>query len=103
MYRKKFSHIDKPNGAAMFDLGAANAFLSLEATSLGLNVHQMGGFEKHMVVESLNIPDTHDPVVIMAIGYLGDIESLPQNLKERDRDQPGEQASAPRLDRLPGA
>lgn len=84
MYRKNFTHIDRPNSAAKFDLGAANAFLSLEATNLGLNVHQMGGFEKQKAIESLNIPDTHDPVVIMAIGYLGDIESLPQNLKERE-------------------
>jgi nitroreductase len=84
MYRKKFSHIDKPNGAAMFDLGAANAFLSLEATNLGLNVHQMGGFDKQKTIESLNIPDTLEPVVVMAIGYLGDKESLPQNLMERE-------------------
>jgi nitroreductase len=84
MYRKKFAHIDKPNGAAMFDLGAANAFLSLEATNLGLNVHQMGGFDKQKTIESLNIPDILEPVVVMAIGYLGDKESLPQNLMERE-------------------
>ncbi len=84
MYRKNFLRNDRPNGAARFDLGAANAFISLEATNLGLNVHQMGGFEKQKAIELLNIPDTHEPVVIMAIGYLGDIENLPDNLKERE-------------------
>ncbi len=84
MYRKNFVRNDRPNGSAKFDLGAANAFLSLEATNLGLNVHQMGGFEKQRVIELLNIPETHEPVVILAIGYLGDMESLPENLRERE-------------------
>lgn len=84
MYRKNFIGIDRPNGAAKFDLGAANAFLSLQATQLGLNIHQMGGFEKQEAIESLNIPDTHEPVVVLAIGYLGDMESLPENLRERE-------------------
>lgn len=84
MYRKNFIGIDRPNGAAKFDLGAANAFLSLQATQLGLNIHQMGGFEKQKAIEALNIPDTHEPVVVLAIGYLGDAESLPENLKERE-------------------
>ncbi|MBL7872350.1 MAG: nitroreductase family protein [Cyclobacteriaceae bacterium] len=84
MYRKNFATLDKPNGAAKFDLGAANAFLSLQATQLGLNVHQMGGFEKSKAIELLNIPETHEPVVIMAIGYLGNLESLPENLQERE-------------------
>src|SRR5688500_16771752 len=40
--RKNFIRNDRPNGSARYDLGAANAFLSLQATHMGLNVHQMG-------------------------------------------------------------
>jgi nitroreductase len=84
MCRKTFIRNDRPNGSAKYDLGAANSLLSLQATQLGLNVHQMGGFERQMAIETLNIPDTHEPVVVMAIGYLGDKEVLSENLKQRE-------------------
>lgn len=84
MVRKNFIRNDKPNGSAKYDLGAANAFLSLQATHLGLNVHQMGGFDKEMAQTLLNIPSNYEPVVILAAGYLGDVETLPESLKERE-------------------
>ena len=84
MVRKNFIRNDKPNGSAKYDLGAANAFLSLQATQLGLNVHQMGGFDKEMAQTLLNIPSNYEPVVILAAGYLGDVETLPEPLKERE-------------------
>jgi nitroreductase len=82
--RKNFLANDKPNGSARYDLGAANAFLSLQATELGLNVHQMGGFNRETAKAELNIPDTHEAVVVMAIGYLGDVEKLAENFKLRE-------------------
>lgn len=84
MVRKNFLKNDKPNGSARFDLGAANAFLSLQATHLGLNVHQMGGFEKDKIIRNLNIPDTHEPVVVLAIGYPGTPEQLAEPFKTRE-------------------
>jgi nitroreductase len=72
------------NGSARYDVGAANALLSLQATHAGLNVHQMGGYNKQVLIENLNIPETHEPIVIMAIGYPGKPENLPDNLKERE-------------------
>ncbi len=83
--RKKFSRGDHINQAATYDLGGANAFLSLQATAMGLNVHQMGGFRKEKVIKSLNIPDSFEPIVIMAIGYSGDPGKLPENLKKREQ------------------
>lgn len=82
--RKNFFANDKPNGSAKYDLGAANAFLSLQATALGLNVHQMGGFNRETAKAELNIPDTHEAVVVMAIGYPGDVEMLAENFKLRE-------------------
>ncbi|MBN8652456.1 MAG: nitroreductase family protein [Cytophagales bacterium] len=72
------------NGAAKYDVGAANALLSLQATHAGLNVHQMGGYNKQVLIDNLNIPETHEPTVVMAIGYPGDPESLTDNLKARE-------------------
>lgn len=83
--RKKLLRNGLPNGSARYDLGAANAFLSLQATELGLNVHQMGGYNKDKLVELLGIPtEEYELGVVMAIGYPGDPETLPENIKQRE-------------------
>lgn len=82
--RKNFIHNHRPNLSARYDLGGANAFLSLQAAHLGLNVHQIGGFDTQRVRENLNIPQHYEAVIIMAIGYPGNIELLPENLKLRE-------------------
>lgn len=82
--RKNFIRFDSPNPSARYDLGAANAYLSLQAAHLDLNVHQMAGFDLQMINRNLGVPDRFEPFIIMAIGYLGDIEGLPENLKARE-------------------
>jgi nitroreductase len=82
--RKSFIRFDSPNPSAKYDLGAANAFLSLQAAHLGLNVHQMAGFDAQVMIRNLRIPDRYEPVIAMAIGYPGDAENLPENLKARE-------------------
>lgn len=89
LIRRNFLKNEKPNSSARFDLGAANALLSLQATHLGLNVHQMGGFDREKAIANLNIPPTHEPVVVLAIGYLRDSHDLPEPFKTRE--------SAPRM------
>lgn len=82
--RKTLIRNGAPNGSARYDVGAANALLSLQATHHGLNVHQMGGYNKQTLIENLNIPESHEPLVIMAIGYPGDADALPDQLKARE-------------------
>ncbi len=84
LYRKNLLRNNQPNGSAKYDLGGANAFLSLQATSLGLNVHQMGGYDRQKAKDVLNIPDSFDFGVMMAIGYPGDPATLSENLKQRE-------------------
>lgn len=82
--RKKFIRIDSVNPSARYDLGAANAFLSLQAAQHGLNVHQIAGFNNQILVDDLHVPDIYEPVTIMAIGYPGDVERLPEYLQVRE-------------------
>jgi nitroreductase len=82
--RKNFTRYPGPNAHALYDLGAANAFLSLQAVELGLQVRQMAGFDLQQTVERLNIPEQYQVGVFMAVGYPGDPESLPENLKRRE-------------------
>lgn len=84
LVRTNFQRNDRPNASARYDLGGANAFLSLQATQLGLNVHQMGGFDHARIRTNLNIPPTFEPVVVLAIGYPGEAGILPETLKMRE-------------------
>ena len=83
--RTKFKHNGSPNRHAQHDLGAASAFLALQAESLGLAIHQMGGFNASRARESFHIPADHDPMAAIAIGYPGDPASLPEKLRDREQ------------------
>jgi nitroreductase len=72
------------NRYAMYDLGQAVANLTVQATHLGLSVRQMGGFDVERARQLFDIPDTHEPVVAIAIGYAGSPEDLPQALAEQE-------------------
>lgn len=58
--------------------------LLAQATSMGLYVHQMGGFSVDKVKKHFGADDYIEPVAMMAIGYLGDGTDLSDELKVRD-------------------
>ncbi len=82
--RKTFSVYGSMNEHAMYDLGGANSFLSLQAVEFGMQVRQMAGFNSGKVVQNLNIPDTYEVGVYIAVGYPGDPSNLPDKLKQRE-------------------
>jgi hypothetical protein len=45
----------------------------------------MAGFNHQRLIQNLNVPDAYELGVIMTVGYPGDVESLPENLKQRER------------------
>lgn len=75
----------KPNAAAMHDLGLASATLTFEATARGIYVHQMIGILPDKARQTYHIPEGYQPLTGLAIGYLGDINALPESLKPRDQ------------------
>ena len=64
------------NPHAWYDVGQAVAFLTLQATSIGLSVRQMEGFDRERARAACAVPEPFEPAVIMAIGYAGDPEAL---------------------------
>jgi nitroreductase len=72
------------NRHAMHDVGTASAQLTFEANARGLLVHQMAGFDVDKARQVFHIPPDWEPGAAMAIGYPGDPESLPQQLRERE-------------------
>lgn len=71
-----------PNTHAMYDVGGAIAHLTTQAVSLGLQVHQMGGFDVDKLRRLFQIPESFDPVTVNAIGY-GDEEDFLQHERTR--------------------
>jgi len=83
--KKHFAHNGNPNRWADFDTGAAWMALALQAQKLGLHSHAMGGFDadKAFAVTGTH-PDEYNAICAVAIGKLGDISELPDELRERE-------------------
>jgi len=72
------------NRYAHHDVGLAIAYLNLQATSQGLGVHIMGGFDRAQVQNAYHVPVDHEPLIALAVGYIGVQQDLPEDLRERD-------------------
>jgi len=79
-----FAKSGHSNRNAFYDTGAAVSQLTTEATSRGLFVHQMAGFDPHKAIEAFAIPNGWEPIAAFAIGYAGDPQALPDTLRERE-------------------
>lgn len=81
---KQAEGAERANPTAEFDAGLAVAALSVEATAQALHLHQMGSIDRAKIKESYAIPDGYLPMVAIAIGHVGDAESLPDDLKAKE-------------------
>lgn len=82
--RMTFQESGNPNRHAFHDVGLAVANLSLEATALGLFVHQMAGILPDRAKELYAIPEEYEPVTAIAVGYSGDPDHLSERLRKRE-------------------
>ena len=72
------------NRTAMHDVGAANATLTLEANTLGLDTHLMGGFDAPRTKTDFDLPEHLEPVCFIALGYPGPAEQLEEPFRTRE-------------------
>jgi nitroreductase len=89
--RDNFTHNNTPNRFALYDLGAAASYMTLEAASLGLHTHQMAGFDQDKARNLLGIPADYLIGSVIALGYqdepskLGDDRLIGQETAPRQR------------------
>ncbi|WP_203136635.1 nitroreductase family protein [Microbacterium sp. JZ31] len=69
---------------ALYDLGQAVAHLSVQAHHDGLVVHQMTGFDPAAVAAHFNLAQNERPFTVTALGEFGDLDALPEALRERE-------------------
>jgi len=79
-----FDNNNKPNRAAIHDLGLAAGNLLFEATSRRLYVHQMIGILPERACELYEIPEGYEVMTGIAIGYVGVSNNIPDNIRGRD-------------------
>ncbi|PKP52120.1 MAG: nitroreductase [Bacteroidetes bacterium HGW-Bacteroidetes-1] len=77
---------DKENISARYDVGQAMAYLTFQASSDGLYVHQMGGLDTQKAAEIFDVPKDYVVLTASAIGYIGDPEALHPNLIKMEKD-----------------
>lgn len=76
-----FDKTQQENRHAFHDVGLAAAFLVTQATALGLFAHQMAGIEPEKARELYDIPEGWEAVTAIALGYLGEPNSLPEKMR----------------------
>jgi nitroreductase len=81
---KNLARNGKPNRHAFHDVGAASAWLTAQATANDLFVHQMAGIDPEKARQVYHIPDTHEAVAGLAIGYCGDPNQLPEEIRQKE-------------------
>jgi nitroreductase len=72
---------DQPNPNFRYDTGQAVAHLSFQAMHEGLFVHQMTGFDPAKAAQNLAIEPPFVPISVIALGYMGSPDQLPEKLK----------------------
>ena len=72
----KFSRNGSPNGYALYDLGAAASYLTLQAAALGIRTHQMAGFDHDAARKTFDIPEDFLLGSVIAMGYQGEPAAL---------------------------
>jgi nitroreductase len=91
LVRTTLERDDAVNSHAWYDAGQAVAYLTLQATAGGLATRQVQGFDADEARRACQVPPPYEPALVVAIGYAGAPEALP------DRHRAAE--SAPRARR----
>jgi len=81
---KNFAKNGKANAHARHDLGLAIGNMSAQAASMNLYLHQMAGFSPDKARELFEVPDEFDIVTMIAVGYKGNAEILPESMREME-------------------
>jgi nitroreductase len=71
-----FARNGNPNAYALYDLGAATSYLTLEAAALGLVTHQMAGYDHEAARRLFEIPENYALGTVIALGYQGEPAAL---------------------------
>jgi nitroreductase len=79
--KKTFDHNGSQNRVAIHDVGLASENMALEGVEQGLMTHGMAGIDPEKIRKVYGLPENCEAVAAWAIGYGGDPDALPAQLK----------------------
>ncbi|MBC7451077.1 MAG: nitroreductase family protein [Cytophagales bacterium] len=82
--KRTYTQNDHINVSADHDTGMANQNLLLQALSMNIYGHIMGGFDKEKTREAFQLGEDFDPLCVIALGYLGEADQLEEPFKGRE-------------------
>jgi nitroreductase len=82
-----FTKNGKLNTYSYHDVGLAMGNLTIQATALGLYVHQMAGIKFEKIREVYDIPEGFTPVAASAIGYVGELDRIPESMHKAETSE----------------
>ncbi|MFC1499736.1 nitroreductase family protein [Candidatus Zixiibacteriota bacterium] len=82
----RFSRNERENRHAWHDAGMATENLLIQASSMGIQGHPMAGFSRSKAVELFGIPDGFETILMIALGYPGDLEEAPDGVEGRQKE-----------------
>lgn len=85
--KKNIKESNKINGTYQYDLGQSVAHLSFQAMHEGIYVHQMSGFDQRKAEKEFEIPENYEAVSVIAMGYIGKTEILPERMQKSETDK----------------
>lgn len=80
----QFQHNGSDNRWGQYDTGAAAENLCLQAASMGLMAHQMGGFDVARAREAFAVPEQYALMSMLCVGYAADVADLSGEVLERE-------------------
>lgn len=80
-----FRHNGTPNRHWQHDVGLASAQMAVQAASMGLAVHFMGGFDRDKVRSAFGVPADHEPMAAVAAGHPAAPDTMPPDIAAKDR------------------
>ena len=69
----------------MLDCGLALENMLIQGYSMGLTIHAMVGWDAQKVIAGFRIPAPLRPVALVAAGYRGRVEDLPEEVRVKDQ------------------
>lgn len=78
------SNLSDNRSYALFDTGLAVENMMLQAVHEGLIAHSMAGFDPYKVKEISEIPEDVTVIALIAFGFPGRVEDLPEALQKRE-------------------
>lgn len=84
--KRNLDRTGTPNRHFMYDVGAANATLLLQAADMDIYGHIMGGFDMDKTLKTFEIDaNTWEPACFIVLGYLGAPDALEEPFLTRER------------------